>query len=97
MYLAQKFEIASATDVSSIDSLDVGLKCPIVLAAKVKTRYRPSIVLTLRDDEDSKVLKEFLPSRFYSLFSDADIEVINSQSVKYSFVYRGSEREDEGF
>jgi hypothetical protein len=53
MDLAQKFETASATAVLSIDSLDVGLKYPIVLAAKVKTRYGTSIVLALRDDEES--------------------------------------------
>jgi hypothetical protein len=97
MDLAQKFETASATAVLSIDSLDVGLKYPIVLAAKVKTRYGPSIVLTLRDDEESKVLKVFLPSGYYSLFSDADIDVINSQSVKYSFVYRGRNEKTRAF
>jgi hypothetical protein len=88
MDLAQKFQTASATDVISIDSLDVGLEYPIVLAAKVKTRYGPRIVLTLRFDEEFKVLKVFLPARYYSLFSDADIEVINSQTVHYNFVYR---------
>jgi hypothetical protein len=47
----------------------------------VKTRYGPSIVLTLRDDEEAGIAKVFLPSRYYSLFSDTDIDVINSQTV----------------
>jgi hypothetical protein len=97
MHLAHKFETASATHVLSIDQLDVGLKYPIMLAAKSKTRYGPSIVLTLRDDEESKVVKVFLPSRFYSLFSDADIEVINSQTVQYSFVYKGRSEKTRAF
>jgi hypothetical protein len=97
MDLAQKFETASVTDVLIIDSLDVGLQYPIVLAAKVKTRFGPSIVLTLRDDEESKVLKVFLPSRYYSLFSDVDIDVINSQTVHYSFVYRGRHEKTRAF
>jgi hypothetical protein len=97
MDLAQIFETASATDVLSIASLDVGLKYPIVLAAKLKTGFGPSIVLTLRDDEVSKVLKVFLPSRYYSLFSDADIDVINSQTVRYSFVYSGQHEKTRAF
>jgi hypothetical protein len=68
-----------------------------VLAAKVKTRYGPSIVLTLGDEEESKVLKVFLPSRYDSLFLDADIDVINSQTVQYSFVYRGRHENTRAF
>jgi hypothetical protein len=82
MDLAQKFEATPATDVIRINSLDIGLKYPILLAARVTTRYGPSIVLTLRDDEESTVTKVFLPNRYYSLFSYADIGAINSQTVQ---------------
>jgi hypothetical protein len=47
----------------------------------MKTRYGPSIVLTLRDDEEARIAKVFLPARYYSLFSYADIDAINSQTV----------------
>jgi hypothetical protein len=85
----KKFEATCATDLISINSLDVGLKYPILLAARVKTRYGPRIVLTLRDDEEAGIAKVFLPARYYSLFSDSDIDAINSQTVQYYFVYRG--------
>jgi hypothetical protein len=83
MDLAQKFEATCSTNVISIGSLDEGLKYPILLAALATTRYGTSIVLTLRDDEKATATKVFLPSRYYSIFSDTDIADINSQKVRY--------------
>jgi hypothetical protein len=97
MDLAQKFEASSSTNAVSINSLDVGLKYPILLAARVTTKFGPSIVLTLRDDEVSTVVKVFLPGRYYSLFSESDIEDINSQKVRYYLVYRGQNEKTKAF
>jgi hypothetical protein len=97
MDLAQKFETTCAPNVLSIDSLDVGLKYPILLAARVKTRYGPSIVLTLRNEEEGGIAKVFLPNRYDSLFSDTDIDVIISQTVQYFFVYRGRNEKTKAF
>jgi hypothetical protein len=63
MDLAQKFEATRYTDVISINKLDVGLEYPILLASRGTTRYGPSIVLTVRDDEVNTTVKVFLPSR----------------------------------
>jgi hypothetical protein len=79
MDLAQTFEATCSTNVISIGSLDAGLKYPILLAARAVTRYDPSIVLTLPDDEEATAAKVFLSGRYYSIFSDKDIADINSQ------------------
>jgi hypothetical protein len=97
MDLAQKFEAVGSTNVISIDKLDVGLEYPILLAARVTTRYGPSIVLTLRDDEVNTAVKAFLPSRYYSIFTDTDIEDVNSQKVHYNFVYKGQKEKSKAF
>jgi hypothetical protein len=67
------------------------------LAARATTRYGPSIVLTLRDDELNTAVKVFLPSRYYSIFADNDIEDINSQKVHYNFVYKGQKEKTKAF
>jgi hypothetical protein len=97
MDLAQKFDAVRSTDVVSISKLDVGLDYPIVLAARANTRHGPSIVLTLRDDEVNTVVKVFLPSRYYSVFTDPDIEDINSQKVHYNFVYKGENEKTKAY
>jgi hypothetical protein len=97
MDLAQTFEASCSTNAVSINSLDVGLKYSILLAARVTTKFGPSIVLTLRDDEVSTAVKVFLPGRYYSLFSESDIEDINSQKVRYYLVYRGQSEKTKAF
>jgi hypothetical protein len=88
MDLAQKFEAVRSTDVIYISKLDLGLEYPILLATRANTRHGPSIVLTLMDEVNT-VVKVFLPSRYYSVFTDTDIEDINSQKVHYNFIYKG--------
>jgi hypothetical protein len=97
MDLAQKFEATCSTNVISIGDLDKGLKYPILLAARVTTKYGLSIVLTLRDDDKATAVKVFLPRRYYSMFSDTDIEDINSQKVRYYLVYRGQSEKTKAF
>jgi hypothetical protein len=53
-------------------------------------------VLSLQD-EAAAVTKVFLPSRYYSLFSDTDIGDINSQTVPYYFVYKGQNEKTKAF
>jgi hypothetical protein len=97
MDLAQKFEATCSTHVISIGSLDVGLKYPILLATQATTPYGQSIVLTLRDDEEATAAKVFLPGRYYSIFSDTDIDDINSQKIRYYLVYKGQNEKAKAF
>jgi hypothetical protein len=89
MDLAQKFEAARSTNIINIGKLDVGLEYHVLLAARANTKHGPSIVLTLLDNEVNTVVKVYLPSRYYSVFTDQDIEDINSQKVHYNFIYKG--------
>jgi hypothetical protein len=95
--LSQKFEAALSTDVINISKLDVGLEYPVLLAARANTRHGPSIVLTLLDNEVNTVVKVFLPSRYYSVFTDPDIEDINSQKVHYNFIYKGQKEKTRAY
>jgi hypothetical protein len=97
MDLAQKFEATCSTNVISIGSLDEGLNYPILLAARATTRYGPSIVLTLRDDEEATATKVFPPCRYYSIFSDTNIADINSQKKRYYLVYKGQNEKTKDF
>jgi hypothetical protein len=80
MELAQKFEAACSSDVLSISSLDMGKMYPILLATRVTTRFGSCIVLSPQESAE-RIGKIFLPSRYHSVFSDMDIEDINSQRV----------------
>jgi hypothetical protein len=97
MDLAQKFEATRSNNVISIGSLDEGLNYPILFATRASTRYGPSIVLTLRDDEEATASKVFLSSCYYCIFSDTDIADINSQKVRYNFVYKGQNEKTKAF
>jgi len=48
----------------------------------------PAIVLAIRDTPD-RILKVFMPRRFYSAISDEDLEDINSAKVALNLVYKG--------
>jgi hypothetical protein len=97
MDLAQKFEAARSTDAINISKLDVGLEYPVLLATRATTRHGPTIVLTLLDNEVNTVVKVFLPSRYYSVFTDPDIEAINSQKVHYDFIYNGQNEKTRAY
>jgi hypothetical protein len=70
-----------------LSSLQVDRKYPITHAERVATRFGPAIVLAIRDTPD-RILKVFMP-RFYSVFSDEDLEEINSAKVALNHVYKG--------
>jgi hypothetical protein len=61
-------------------------KYPITHAERIATRFGPAIVLAIRDTPD-RILKVFMLKRFYSAFSDEDLEDINSTKVVLNIVY----------
>jgi len=71
-----------------LSSLQVDRKYPITHAESVATRFGPAIVLAIRDTPD-RILKVFMPRRFYSAISDEDLEEINQTKVALNLVYKG--------
>ena len=71
-----------------LSSLQVDRKYPITHAERVATRFGPAIVLAIRVTPN-RILKVFMPRRFYSAFSDEDLEELNSAKVALNLVYKG--------
>ena len=71
-----------------LSSLQVDRKYPITHAESVGTRFGPVIVFAIRDTPD-RILKVFMTRRFYSAFSDVDLEEINSEKVALNLIYKG--------
>ena len=71
-----------------LSSLQVDRKYPITHAERIETRYGSAVVVAIRVTPD-RILKVFMPRRFYSAFTDQDIEDIISADVMLYFVYKG--------
>jgi hypothetical protein len=72
----------------NISSLEVDRKYPIINAERIGTRHGPTIILSLRDSP-SRIIKVFVPRRYYSSFSDTAIEEINSATVALCLIFKG--------
>ena len=92
MDLSSKFGIANANHSVPLGTLDVDLPYRILHAEKATTRFGPTIILTIAR-APSNMVKVFLPRRYASLFSDEDVEGINTQhTVALDLVYKGEVR-----
>jgi hypothetical protein len=89
MDLRKKFEEVEACHYMSVDSLQTDRPYSIIRAERIATRYGPSVVLSLLDSLD-RVIRVFIPKRFYSSFSDENIDQINSSSVNLRLIYKGT-------
>ena len=94
MALSQRFSDVSC-DVH-ISTLKVNLSYPIVKAERVKTRYGETVLLSIRDPQNLSVrdltpalLKVFLPKRYATVITDADISSINDEQIHWNLFYRG--------
>ena len=88
MDVSRKIQELDACYSMKLGSLHVNRKYPITHAERIGTRFGPAVVLAIRDAPD-RVLKIFMPRRFYSAFTDQDIEDINSENVTLYLVYKG--------
>ena len=77
MELSRKIKEVDSCYSMKLSSLQVDRKYPITYAERVATRSGPAILLAIRDTPD-RLLKVFMPRRFYSAFSEEDLEEINS-------------------
>ena len=94
MALSQRFSDVSC-DVH-ISTLKVDQSYPIVKAEKVKTRYGETVLLSIRDPQNLSVrdlspalLKVFLPKRYSTVITDADITAINDEQIRWNLISKG--------
>ena len=85
---AQKFDgVTFATNIS-VSELDVNRKYRILQARRLTTRFGPTVILTVKY-EDAAQVQVFLPRRYSNVFSDTDIEQINSNDVFLHLLFKG--------
>jgi hypothetical protein len=89
MDLRKKFAEIEACHYMSVGSLQTDRPYPIIGAERIAMRFGPSVVLSL-SDSPNRIIRVFIPKRFYSSFSDENIEAINSTSVNLQLIYRGT-------
>ena len=80
MELSRKIQELDSCYSMKLSSLQVDRKYPTTHAERIGTRFGPAVVLAIRDEPD-RILKVFMPRRFYSAFTDQDIEDINLSRV----------------
>ena len=72
----------------SVSELDVNRKYRILQARRLTTRFGPTVILTVKY-EDAAPVQVFLPRRYSYVFSDMDIEQINSIVVLLHLIFKG--------
>ena len=88
MDLKAKFERANNCGNVSISKLEVNRPYAIGGARWVKTKFGDTVVLHLATSS-TETVRVFLPRRYASLFSDADIEDINKRAISLNMIYKG--------
>jgi len=95
MALSQRFSDVSC-DVVHISTLKVDQSYPIVKAERVKTRYGETVLLSIRDPQNLSVrdlapalMKVFLPKRYATVITDADITSINEEQIRWNLISKG--------
>jgi hypothetical protein len=85
MELVQKFREGVVTQIIRINKLDVDRKYEMLRAERMVTKYGPSVLLSYKGDP-CKVVKAFMPKGYISVFTDEDINAINTRKVKLHLV-----------
>lgn len=85
----KKFIEAEDCDVMKVDQMVVNRKYPIIRAKRVNTKFGETILLTTKDYSE-QLVKVFLSNRYSSLFTDEDIESINSKRVQLNLIYKAT-------
>jgi len=87
MDLAKKFEKAASCKMININSLGKEKQYAVVRTKRITSKYRPTVLLTVRDSE-SCVLQIFLPKSYCAVISDDDMDEINNSAVSLNLVYK---------
>jgi len=75
MDLVQRFGNVECEQSISVGELDINKLYTIMKAQRNNTKYDPSILISISDDSD-RWMREFIPKRYRSVFTDIDIERI---------------------
>jgi hypothetical protein len=87
MLLTNTFKDAASSYAIKISSFETDRKYRIVKAERVTTKFGPTVLLTIRDSQYNTNVKIFMSKQYTSVFSDEDIESINSQKVSLNLIY----------
>jgi hypothetical protein len=88
MDLTLRFQQVTSCSTVAVDKLQTDRPYPITFVERVGTKFGPSILVSLLDSP-TRITKVFLPRRYYPVFTDDDINQINSKQVQYGLVYKG--------
>jgi hypothetical protein len=86
--LDRKFQEVTCGNTVKISFLEVDRNNTITRPENIVTKFGPTALLNVRDTSFNTV-KVFIPKRYGSVFSDADIEDINTEKVSLHLVYKG--------
>ena len=89
MDLKRKFLEAEDCDVIKVDQMLVNRKYPIVRAKLVNTKFGETVLLTIENSSE-RLVKVFLSNKYSVLFTDEDIESLNSKSAQLNLIYKGT-------
>ena len=87
MELDRKFQIATSRRSVTLGSLVPDQQYPIVHEERMNTRYGQSVLFAILDSPTTSV-KVFLPRRNSDVFSDEDLQTINSQRVVLYLIHK---------
>ena len=88
MDLTQKFDGVTCDTTVSVSELDVNRKYRILRAKRLTTRFGPTEILSVKG-EDAAPVQIFLPRKYSDVFTDTDIEQINSNAVFIHLFFKG--------
>ena len=88
MDLTQKIDGVACDTTVSVSELNENRKYRILQARLLNTRFGPTVILTVKS-EDAAPIQVFLPRRYSDVFSDMDIEQINSNVVLLHLIFKG--------
>jgi len=80
MDLTKKFDGVTCYTTVSVSELDEKRKYRILQARRLTTRWGHTVILTVKY-EDAAPVQVFQPRRYSDVFSDTDIEQINSNPL----------------
>ena len=80
MSLTEKFRDAVAVGAVNITALRIGTRYSVLQCDRVGRKYGDAVRLTLREEDDDKIVWVFLPRHYCSTMSEDDIAAINGSS-----------------
>ena len=89
MVLSARFAQVATSDITHINTLDVGRRYRVTYARRQETRYGLAILLNLRVDPPTNSIKVYFPAKFTEVFLDEYITHINNGTRTYHLVYHG--------